>query len=609
MAIYLPFNKRANIPGTPKGSGLGIMDTKSETEKLIATSNKNAPKTTKVAAGHYYYFESINPFLCGAIFVVMAGFSLFIALTVNYKTRVLLDKLKAEEKDENITNDIELGDINISFDDSPKALTKQSNIHYYDKYMFDLVYDDDILQQQNNLMKSSKIDLKHQQALKNTATDNITNSGTTLLTESHFLRENPVRDDLSLSSMQSINTEQIEITRDFKTVSLKNLTKIEKIYKNMIHGGCKRDTKTNSYSYEYLISVNKIDDYETEINMKNFKNCPVKLEMQSFDSKERAINNINVINHYLFQGNIPIKDNCTIEILLLKLVTMLINATENGYCYQKKFCKGMQDFFNYGIISRYFFSINNYLLQDCLVSAFLDYFEGHCMFPYLGNTSFINYTYQITDGFQVNEIYNESFGMIITMFLNFHILHNTNSGIYHDSLEMNHNEYIEKKLNEFLDYFLSLIPNNDNSNTNDDTSHIVNQVINKLVQCLKIMERQKNSQRVFLYLQTILKIYTRHQVCCLKKKNNAHITLDTDDQVYKAMMSVLNVFENRSSLIIKVIKSFGLILEDEGFPECLHVKLDEVINKENKKIDKTLKIKKLGNNQAPLNVQPGAWNI
>lgn len=79
------------------------------------------------------------------------------------------------------------------------------------------------------------------------------------------------------------------------------------------------------------------------------------------------------------------------------------------------------------------------------------------------------------------------------MFLNFHMLHDTNNGIYHDSLEISHNEYIGKKLNEFLDYFLNLIPNNDN--TNDDTSYIVNQVINKLVQCVRIMEGQKNSQK------------------------------------------------------------------------------------------------------------------
>ena len=60
MSIYLPFNKRANIPGTPKGSRLVIMDTKSEAERLISSSNKIAPKTSKVTAGHYYYFESIN---------------------------------------------------------------------------------------------------------------------------------------------------------------------------------------------------------------------------------------------------------------------------------------------------------------------------------------------------------------------------------------------------------------------------------------------------------------------------------------------------------------------------------------------------------------------
>lgn len=607
MSIYLPFNKRANIPGTPKGSRLGIMDTKSEAERLISSSNKIAPKTSKVTAGHYYYFESINPFVCGAIFVVMTGFGLFIALTVNYKTRALLEKLKAEEKDENVTKDIELGDVNLSFEDSPKEVPPQNNIHYYDKYMFDLVYDDDILYQQNNLIKDSKIGFKHQKIFKNTNTSNITNSGTTLLTESNFLPEPSVRDDLSFASTPNMGTTEFENSIHFETVTLKDFTKIEKIYKNMICGGCKRDKETKTYSYEYINSVNKIDDYEPEINLKNFKNCPVKLNMQSFNSKEMAMNNIKVINHYLFQGNIPIKDNYTIEILLLKLITMLINATENGYCYQKKFCKGMQDFFNNGIINKYFFSINNYLLQDCLVSAFLDYFEGHCMFPYLGNTSFINYTYQITDGFQVDEIYNESFGMIITMFLNFHMLHDTNNGIYHDSLEISHNEYIGKKLNEFLDYFLNLIPNNDN--TNDDTSYIVNQVINKLVQCVRIMEGQKNSQKVFLYLQSILKIYTKHQVCCLKKKNNAHITLNTDDQVYNAMMNVLNLFGNTSSLIIKVIKSFSLILEDEGFPESLRAKLDEVINKENKKTDKTPKFRKVKENNAPLYVQPGAWNI
>lgn len=105
------------------------------------------------------------------------------------------------------------------------------------------------------------------------------------------------------------------------------------------------------------------------------------------------------------------------------------------------------------------------------------------------------------------------------------------------------------------------------------------------------------------------KIYTKHQVCCLKKKNNAHITLNTDDQVYNAMMNVLNLFGNTSSLIIKVIKSFSLILEDEGFPESLRAKLDEVINKENKKTDKTPKFRKVKENNAPLYVQPGAWNI
>lgn len=609
MSIYFSFNKRTNIPGTSKDSQFGIMNTKSEAEKLISSNIKNAAKTSKISTSHYFYFESFNPFVCGLIFVAMAGVGLFIALTVNYKTRALLDKLKTTETDKNVTTDIELGEINISYEDSPKEVSPQKNIQYYDKYMFDLVYDDDILYQQNNLVRSCQISSKDQKTFKNTNTTNITNSGTTLLSNSTFLQGIPLRKKSNSVSINTIDTDQLEHSIPFTTASLKYFRIIEEMYKKMIYGGCTANKKTNTYSYEYITSTNKIDDYEPEINMKNFKNCPVKLCMQSFDNKEAVLNNINVIDYHLFQGNIQANDSCTIELLLLKLITMLINATENGYCYQKTFCKGMQNFFNKGIISKYFFSINNYVLQDCLVSAFLDYFEGHCMFPYLGNTSFINYTYQITDGFEVNEIYNESYGMIITMFLNFHMLHDIDDGIYHDSLEKCHKEYIEKKLNEFLDYFLNLIPNNDNNKVNDNTSYIVNQVIGKLIKCVKIMENQKNSQKVFLYLQSILKIYTKHQVCCLKKKSNAHITLNTDEQVYNAMMCVLNVFRNKSSLIIKVIKSFNLILQDEGFPEDLRKKLDEVINKENKMTVETPKFKKLEKNNAPLYVQPGAWNI
>lgn len=77
------------------------------------------------------------------------------------------------------------------------------------------------------------------------------------------------------------------------------------------------------------------------------------------------------------------------------------------------------------------------------------------------------------------------------------------------------------------------------------------------------------------------------------------------------MMNVLNLFGNTSSLIIKVIKSFSLILEDEGFPESLRAKLDEVINKENKKTDKTPKFRRLRKTMHPcmFNQVHGIYNI
>lgn len=608
MSIYSYLSKRANIPGTPKGSDFGIMNTKSDSEIMLSLKPKNVATNAAKTTTSYYYFDSINPFVCGLVFIGMTVVGIFIALTVNYKTRAMLDNLKSV-KEQDISKDIELGELDVADEASPKEIPLLNNLQYYDKYMFDLVYDDDILKQHNNISKNSARITKKNKKANSIESEKITNSGTTLLSNGIFLRENNNNQQPTLDNTFELNTDMLEKDVPVKRLPAPEVRLIEQLYCENITGGLQIDKKVNYYSYEYMTRANKIDDYEPEINLKNFKNCPITLQMHPFENKKSAMKSIKVINHFLFKGKVPLTETYTIEILLLKLVTMLVNATENGYCYQKNFCEGMQNFFNKGIISEYFFAIDNYLLQDCLVSAFLDYFQGHCMFPYLGNTSFINYTYQITDGFQVDDIYNESFGMVITMFLNFHMLFEKDKGKYHDALAKTHNEYIGRKLNEFLDYYLNLIPNSDNSNTNGETSYVVNQVVNKLLKSVRIMEDQKNADKVFLYLQSILKIYTKHQICCLKKKNNAHISLETDENVYSTMMDVLDTFGDSNHLIIKVIKSFSLILEDEGFPEELYLKLEEVINKENHQPVAKPKVEKLKNNNAPLNVQPGAWNI
>lgn len=169
------------------------------------------------------------------------------------------------------------------------------------------------------------------------------------------------------------------------------------------------------------------------------------------------------------------------------------------------------------------------------------------------------------------------------------------------------NEYISKKLNKFLDYYLCFIAKT-NSNTYDETSYVVNQVIDKLLNSVKIMEEQKNMQYALLYLQSILQIYTKHQACCLRDIK-PHISLKTNENVYDTIANILNTLGTNNHLIIQVMKSFRLVSNDHEFLEKLHVKIEEVINKENHQNALKAKVEKHKNKKTPLKIQSGSWNI
>lgn len=604
MSMYL--SKKSNIPGTSKSSNFGIMNTNADSEiPLLLNSKKLGTNTLQVSGSNYYDPDSISLIVCALVFIGMIVVGMFVALIVNYKTRVILDNLKHMDDEQTLCKDIELGNVNETYNNSIKEIDSLKNSQNLDKNIYGLLHINDIFKH-HNVFEMPAQNFTKQERSNVEKCYKITNSDMTI-SNTTFSKKVQSKSFPNNSNSYHIDPPTINKKLKLRRLPNKDILSVQKLYNDMINGGLVCDKRRNSYSYSYISSINNIDDYESEINMKNFKNCPINILMQTFESKKEAMKNIKLINHYLFKRKIPLNEKYTVEILLFKLVSMLANATENGYCYQKDFCKGMQDFFNKGIISEYFFAIENYLLQDCLVGTFLDYFQGHCMFPYLGNTSFIHYTFQKTNGFQVEDIYSESFIMIITMFLNFQMLFENKNRIYHDALETSHNEYISKKLNKFLDYYLCFIAKT-NSNTYDETSYVVNQVIDKLLNSVKIMEEQKNMQYALLYLQSILQIYTKHQACCLKD-SKPHISLKTNENVYDTIANILNTLGTNNHLIIQVMKSFRLVSNDHEFLEKLHVKIEEVINKENHQNALKAKVEKHKNKKTPLKIQSGSWNI
>ncbi len=74
---------------------------------------------------------------------------MFVALIVNYKTRVILDNLKHMDDEQTLCKDIELSNVNETYNNSIKEIDSLKNSQNLDKNIYGLLHINDIFKHHN----------------------------------------------------------------------------------------------------------------------------------------------------------------------------------------------------------------------------------------------------------------------------------------------------------------------------------------------------------------------------------------------------------------------------------------------------------------------------
>ena len=563
--------KRGTIPGVPKGSSIGYMYIGEYSPKHNYNNpGVSAAAMSKVGNSLTLYFEGFNPLISGVIFIVMLTVGLIIGLTINYKTRLLINnsfKVSGKQKQQ-IENDfdVELG--------LPSVKLKScSGIELDNKYELRRFPEAKI---QSELETKRIYTEKHNSLNIDSQRQSFFDQGK-LKPISNKLSNN----DHKTNGNKSTNIINVEISE----------TKLANLYKSMTK--LQKNKALNIYSGLQMQKYYIIADYEKEMNLTNIKKCPITLPMQPFEDANEIKANINSIKPLLLGSNL-INEINTLEIFMFKLSTMIVNSDENGYVFHPDFCKLMENYLDKGIILDHFFLTNNYLLQDCLISCLLGYFWAHWDFPIFGHTSFINFKFRSIKNMN-KEPFCQSHSLILNMVLNLHINFEEK---YKDKIEEHHLNYLLAKLNIFLENSLNMLSNK---------TDFIDQIILKFIKAIELV-MDTSTKKTFIYLQSILRIYNSHLICCLKKKNNAHIALETDNELFQVLLTLLN-HGNLTINIKKLIQAISLLIGRKNCPLEFLNKLDEVINNENENPNKGKNVMEQENKLPiiPINIRPGSW--
>lgn len=556
--------KRNGIPGIPADSSIGYMYIgKSDLNKNLINTKKNSFLFLKPSSSQAAYFEGFNPLIFGVLIFIILTFIFVLGLTINSKAQLFVKK-----KFPNRIKTDKYYDMELALPDENSPLPTPVDL----ESKYDLRrYPESSVHKELELMDIQVASSNSQILLTNERT----------VEKSQFDINTKLQRNKKIKQKETDNIISIKTNKKLQHPKSKNISV----------------NKENpaAYNVKNVYSTKQIQNYlkrakcSQDVDLCASEKYPSDIHMELFVDSKNIQANIHAVTPLLL-GLVSINDINTVEILLFKLCTMLVNPEENCYVFHPVLCKLIENYFSKGTVIKHFFLTNNYLLQDSFVSCILGYFNAHLNFPILGNTSFISFRFHSIKKLE-KDPFCHSPTLLLNMFLDFHINFKETSN---NKIEKQNFTHQLLKLNAFLENALAVF-----SNKSDN----VNEMILNFITSVELV-MNTITKKTFIYLQSILRIYNNHLLCCIKKKDNVHISLNTDKKLFEILTLILDT-NNLTINIKKLIQAIALLLGKHNCPFEFINKLEIIINKENVKSNNCKK-----NNKLPLmliNRTPGSW--
>lgn len=557
--------KRNGIPGIPDDSSIGYMYMRKDdlNKHRIEKKLNLFLKPNSLEAS---YFEGFNPLVFGILIIAVLTFIFVLGLTISYKAHLFVKKNFPNriKKSKDCLMEIILPDENSPLPTPVELESKYDLRRYPESSVHKEVELMDLQLATLNSNLKSKILLTHN--AKELSQFNIH----TILQKNKTNRKNRIEDNNLIENNRKLKYSKNKI----RPVSYKKPVTCKII---------------NLYSTKQIQNYFQLENFKQASGHSPSTKFLNNLHMEPFLEVKNIEANINTLKPLLL-GLINTSDINTVEILLFKLFTMLVNPQENCYVFHPVLSKLIENYFTKGTVLQHFFLTKNYLLQDYFLNCILGYLDAHLNFPVFGNTSFISYNFHSVKNFD-KEPFCYSPSLLLSLLLIFHI-----------NFEETSNNKIENinslkqlvEINAFLEKVLPILSIKSDS---------VNELILTFIASIELVMKT-TTNKTFIYLQSILKIYNSHLLCCLKKKVDAHISLNTDKKLFEILTLVLNS-NNLTINIKKLIHAIALLLGKHRCPLEFTNKLETIINIEN--VESICCEKK---NMLPIlliNKTPGSW--